>query len=218
MALGEARRDQGSRDLSRFSTQDLLDVLFSQARADRHGGGYGDWDEVFGDIANEVRRRVIEGTNADASQEQLLRAITAIPHRPKKDPREIKILDPACGSGHFLLYCFALLLVIYEEAYDDPDLTPALQADYPTKDDLRRALPGLILRKTCTVSTSTSAAPKLLPSPSGCVASEPIRRWGSKRIDRRSACPTSSAPSRCRVRRNFSMNSSTAFEMITSKP
>ena len=29
--------------------------------------------------------------------------------RGKKDPREIKVLDPACGSGHFLLYCFDLL-------------------------------------------------------------------------------------------------------------
>ena len=82
----------------------------------------------------------------DATQEEFLRAPALIPHRPKKDPREIKILDPACGSGHFLLYCFALLLVIYEEAYDDPDLGEALQADYPTKDDLRRAVPGLILR------------------------------------------------------------------------
>ena len=82
----------------------------------------------------------------DLSQEELLKRPVYIPHRPKKDPREIKVLDPACGSGHFLLYCFALLLVIYEEAYDDPDLGPALQADYPTKDDLRRALPGLILR------------------------------------------------------------------------
>ena len=64
------------------------------------------------------------------------------PHRPKKDPREIKILDPACGSGHFLLYCFDLLLTIYEEAYADPDLGPALQQDYPTLEDLRQDVPG----------------------------------------------------------------------------
>ncbi len=133
-------------DLSRFPAQDLLDVLFCQARAGRHGGGYSDWDEIFYDIANEVRRRAIEGRKEDASQEQLLRAITAVVHRARKDPREIKILDPACGSGHFLLYCFALLLVIYEEAYDDPELGPGLQGEYPTKDDLRRAVPGLILR------------------------------------------------------------------------
>src|SRR5208282_620971 len=83
--------------------------------------------------------------DADVSQEELLRRPFYVAHRPKKDPREIKILDPACGSGHFLLYCFGLLLVIYEEAYDDPDLGPVLQADYATKDDFRRGLPGLIL-------------------------------------------------------------------------
>ena len=140
------REIRESGDLSRFPAQDLLDVLFCQARSDRHGGGYGDWDEIFYNIANEVRRRSIEGRKEDASQKQLLRAITAVVHRAKKDPREIKILDPACGSGHFLLYCFALLLVIYEEAYDDSELGPGLQGDYPTKDDLRRAVPGLILR------------------------------------------------------------------------
>jgi hypothetical protein len=35
----------------------------------------------------------------------------------KKDPRDIRVIDPACGSGHFLLYCFLLLLIIYEEAW-----------------------------------------------------------------------------------------------------
>jgi hypothetical protein len=68
-----------------------------------------------------------------------------IPHRPKKDPRELKILDPACGSGHFLLYCFDLLQTIYEEAYDDPDIGPSLKKDYLTLGALQRDLPGLIL-------------------------------------------------------------------------
>ncbi len=68
-------------------------------------------------------------------------------HRPKRDPRDIAILDPACGSGHFLLYCFDVLSMIYEEAWDDPDLGHALRAAYRTIDDLRRALPGLILER-----------------------------------------------------------------------
>jgi hypothetical protein len=80
------------------------------------------------------------------SQEELLKQPVYIPHRPKKDPRELKALDPACGSGHFLLYCFDLLQVIYEEAYDDPDLSAAIRRDYPAIDDLRRAVPGLILK------------------------------------------------------------------------
>ncbi|MDI6893772.1 MAG: BREX-1 system adenine-specific DNA-methyltransferase PglX [Bacillota bacterium] len=63
----------------------------------------------------------------------------------KKDPREIRILDPACGSGHFLLYCFDLLEVMYEEAYDDPDLGPRLRADFPDRAEYRRQIPVLIL-------------------------------------------------------------------------
>ncbi len=86
-----------------------------------------------------------ERSKDDLSQEELLKLPVYIPHRPKKDPRELKILDPACGSGHFLLYCFDLLLTIYEEAYTDEDLGEALRADYPTLDELRRDVPRLIL-------------------------------------------------------------------------
>ena len=82
----------------------------------------------------------------DLSQKELPKHPVYIPHRPKKDPREIKVLDPACGSGHFLLYCFGLLQVIYEEAYDDPDLAMGLRKDYPALEDLRREMPGLILQ------------------------------------------------------------------------
>lgn len=65
--------------------------------------------------------------------------------REKKDPREISILDPACGSGHFLLSCFNLLETIYAEAYDDPDLRRSLQRDYPDREEYLRAVPELIL-------------------------------------------------------------------------
>jgi hypothetical protein len=63
----------------------------------------------------------------------------------RKDPREVRVLDPACGSGHFLLYCFDLLLVIYREAYDDPDMGAALRTHYPERDSFLQAVPGLIL-------------------------------------------------------------------------
>ena len=53
------------------------------------------------------------------SQEDLLKQPVYIEHRPKKDPRDIKVLDPACGSGHFLLYAFDLLETIYEEAWEE---------------------------------------------------------------------------------------------------
>jgi len=55
----------------------------------------------------------------DLSQEELLKRPVYIEHRPKKDPRDLRILDPACGSGHFLLYAFDLLEHIYEEAWEE---------------------------------------------------------------------------------------------------
>jgi hypothetical protein len=71
--------------------------------------------------------------------------------RAKKDPRDLRVLDPACGSGHFLLYAFDLLLAIYEEAYADPE-SPKSEAtgrtlahDYPSVEALRRAVPALVL-------------------------------------------------------------------------
>lgn len=71
---------------------------------------------------------------------------------PRKDPRDLKVLDPACGSGHFLLYAFELLLGMYEEAWDDADGPPSeatgrrLREDYPEREALLRAAPVLILR------------------------------------------------------------------------
>lgn len=100
--------------------------------------------EIFLKEGEQPPKDAAEGCD-DLSQEELLKLPVHIPHRPKKDPRELKILDPACGSGHFLLYCFDLLLTIYEEAYADPDLGPVLQKDYPKLEDLRRDVPGLIL-------------------------------------------------------------------------
>lgn len=70
----------------------------------------------------------------------------AVPFRAKKDPRAMRVLDPACGSGHFLLYCFDLFETIYVEAYDDPELGQTLKADYPDQESYRRAVPELILR------------------------------------------------------------------------
>lgn len=81
----------------------------------------------------------------DITQAELLKIPSYIPHRPKKDPREIRMLDPAGGSGHFGLYCFDLFMVIYAEAYDDPDLGPSLKKDYPDKDVYLREVPRLIL-------------------------------------------------------------------------
>ncbi|HCF1762885.1 TPA: BREX-1 system adenine-specific DNA-methyltransferase PglX [Pseudomonas aeruginosa] len=54
------------------------------------------------------------------------------PEKPESDflkitgPEDIKVCDPACGSGHMLTYAFDLLYVMYEEEGYDP-------ADIPEK-------------------------------------------------------------------------------------
>jgi hypothetical protein len=142
--------DDGPRHAERMgelSTQFILDWLFMTCRADRHGGVGEVYSQPwFVALANEVRRRALAARNPDLKAAERLRLPAFIPYRAKKDPRELKILDPACGSGHFLLYCFDLLLLIYEEAYGDPDLGRALQESYPTVEEFRKAVPGLILK------------------------------------------------------------------------
>ncbi|HRV66226.1 MAG TPA: BREX-1 system adenine-specific DNA-methyltransferase PglX [Candidatus Nanopelagicales bacterium] len=41
-------------------------------------------------------------------------------------PEELKVIDPACGSGHMLTYAFDLLYAIYEEEGYAPSKIPAL--------------------------------------------------------------------------------------------
>ncbi len=54
------------------------------------------------------------------------------PEQPETDflhltsPKDIRICDPACGSGHMLTYAFDLLHAIYEEEGFDPADIPAL--------------------------------------------------------------------------------------------
>jgi len=92
-----------------------------------------------------------KGGEADLSQEELLKRPVYIEHRPKKDPRDLRILDPACGSGHFLLYAFDLLERIYEEAWGDPESPKSeatgrtIQEDFEAIDDLRREVPKLVV-------------------------------------------------------------------------
>ena len=122
----------------------------------------------------------------------------------KKDPRDLRVLDPACGSGHFLLYAFDLLVTIYEEAFVDPlapksELTGnSISADYENIDALRLALPALILafnlhgvdidhaccaadRATCLMDESPTGVPRLRRRPSKPPANSQIeyRRGGA---------------------------------------
>ena len=77
-----------------------------------------------------------------------------------RDPRTIKLLDPACGSMHFGLYAFDLFLEIYREAWEweanfgpgslyipaqtDAELKPFSEA-YPDADAFQRDVPRLII-------------------------------------------------------------------------
>lgn len=86
------------------------------------------------------------GAISEQSKEGLLSEPVYIPFRPLKDPRQLKILDPACGSGHFLLYCFDVLQVIYAEAWDDcPQLFSDLRGEV-SREEFLRQVPGMILR------------------------------------------------------------------------
>ncbi len=66
--------------------------------------------------------------------------------RKIKDPRAILMLDPACGSMHFGLYCFDIFEQIYIEAWDkNPDLMQDLREKY-LREDFLKQIPSLILR------------------------------------------------------------------------
>ncbi|MEI7608656.1 MAG: hypothetical protein WCJ64_14865 [Rhodospirillaceae bacterium] len=80
-----------------------------------------------------------------------------LPARPR-DPRGIKLLDPACGSMHFGLYAFDVFETIYHEAWaferengpgslSGADGLKPLTAEYADEDAFRRDVPRLILER-----------------------------------------------------------------------
>ena len=92
------------------------------------------------------------------SEEELFRQPVYIIHRPLKDPRDIKMLDPACGSMHFGLYAFDLFERIYDEAWEidasqgpgaftrSEGLSP-LAETYSDKNTFLRDVPRLIIER-----------------------------------------------------------------------
>jgi hypothetical protein len=99
------------------------------------------WLEMHGDHTRLVERCEYLVRSADE----------ATYPRPKKDPRDLRVLDPACGSGHFLLYSFDLLIAIYDEAWEADTRVPSqgtgrtLREDYADLAALRRWTPALIV-------------------------------------------------------------------------
>lgn len=89
--------------------------------------------EIFLKKGESVPETTIEGANY-------------IEYRNLKDPRDILMLDPACGSMHFGLYCFDIYEQIYIEAWDNhPELLTDLRAEI-LRDDFIKMIPGFILR------------------------------------------------------------------------
>lgn len=73
--------------------------------------------------------------------------VPLVVHRAKVDPRDLKALDPACGSGHFLLYAFDLMETIWIEAWvGDDEVGAALKEAFPDREAFERDVPALILR------------------------------------------------------------------------
>lgn len=128
-------------------------------------------DTALKEISRYLVRRPIEiflreGEEAPAqaqpeeelSQEELLRQPVHIPHRLLKDPRDIKMLDPACGSMHFGLYAFDLFEQIYAEAWELEEALgqdalwriadlDSLHLTYRDKEAFLRDVPRLIIER-----------------------------------------------------------------------
>ncbi|MBK7235805.1 MAG: Eco57I restriction-modification methylase domain-containing protein [Sterolibacteriaceae bacterium] len=95
-----------------------------------------------------------------AHLDYLVKTAEGFEERSPKDPRDLRVLDPACGSGHFLLYAFDLFagdptrgfVGIYEEAWRAEPAPKSevtgrtLREDYESEPALRRVVPELILR------------------------------------------------------------------------
>jgi hypothetical protein len=105
--LEPALREQRFADLS---TQELWDGIFLVCRADRHGGDGSVYQERWFVAACQ---EIVGRLKSDEPQ----RKAKVIAHHPVRDPRTLKLLDPACGSMHFGLYAFDLFAEIYREAW-----------------------------------------------------------------------------------------------------
>lgn len=146
---------RANHDWEQISIQVLLDIMFGLYRKDYQSGG-GTLDHSFAEIGQMVARSLSASAIENPSQEQLLRRPVLIPLRQIKDPREIRMLDPACGSMHFGLYAFDLYECIYEEAWDieeqwgtaeferDCSLKP-LTETYESKEAFLQDVPRLII-------------------------------------------------------------------------
>jgi hypothetical protein len=132
-----------------LSTQEIWDGLFFECRANRHGG--------HGEIFKERWfLAAIQEILARLKGERDRKPTLVLQPSMLRDPRTLRLLDPACGSMHFGLYAFDVFQQIYREAwaweeeedgpaFDRPPGLKPLHQTYATEDAFLRDLPRLIL-------------------------------------------------------------------------
>ena len=99
---------------------------------------------------NALGRYWYEMTNGqshigDICQYMVCRPDEELPSVPLKEPTEIRILDPTCGSMHFGIYAYEVIEYIYLDAWDNQ---PSLLHDFrytETRESFHQLIPGLIL-------------------------------------------------------------------------
>lgn len=77
-------------------------------------------------VGTEASTRTSRGDRQDAqfSNQQTSHQPLATQPLTVSSPEEIRLIDPACGSGHILTYAFDLLYAIYEEEGYEPSSIP----------------------------------------------------------------------------------------------
>lgn len=105
--------------------------------------------------------------------------------RPIKEPTELLMLDPACGSMHFGLYTFDVMEAIYMDAWDNQ---PELLSQYrytETRESFARLVPKLILENNIHgVEIDPRALGRLLPFPCGFAHNKSLEQLGVPREER----------------------------------
>lgn len=112
--------------------------------------------EIFLKQGEHAPEQISDEEQTSLSQEELLKQPVYIPFRQLKDPRSIRMLDPACGSMHFGLYAFDLFERIYLEAWQletqwGPDAfvredgQQPLQTTFDSFEEFKLQIPKLII-------------------------------------------------------------------------
>jgi len=127
--------------------EELRCCLFFEQRRYHHFGRFPEGEEI--ETIQDLYRAICERWDYE---------VEFVPFRQLKDPREIKMLDPACGSMHFGLYAFDLFEQIYAEAWEVEEENgenalwrladlDSLHNTYPNKESLILDVPRLIIER-----------------------------------------------------------------------